>query len=215
MSKKLLVLALPVLLLAGCNKSTGQAESKAYKKVRAAVRATLTNGIMNEGTFDVLEDDFVYNYETQEIGHNITMFHFIKNGDLTWFREGDSGYQYVLDYSTRTTYRKISSSWYTIDDDPSTTAGAVQYSATVNVMANELTDKQNGKLTESGNVVFYRYKHKTLGTVTYRLEYNEERTNFESMRRTVYVTSDQTQYKEFEIKNISYTGVIPEHNPEI
>lgn len=212
MKKQLLFLALPVLLLSACNKSSAQGDSKAFKELRSAVRATLTNGIMNEGTFDVLNDDYVYDFETGEVGHTVYSFHFIKNRDLTWFKEDGVAYQYVLDYSTRTTYRKLTSSWEVIDEDPNSTPGALEYGATINVAANELTDNQRGKLTETSNTVFYKYKHKTLGTITYCLEYNEERTHLVSISRKVYTTKDKTEYKEFEIKNISYAGVIPEHN---
>ena len=214
MKKNLLVLALPMLLLAACNKNSGPNEGPvSFKKFQLMAYNTLSRGIMEQGTFTVLYTAYQLDIEGQKTDNidyeHFGSFNYIVNGQEIYYQEGGSSLEYILDLQNNSALWKVGSNWVNKDIAPTNTEGYLWYVASVGASSNQLTDKKNGKYKSNTSLINYEYKRlDTSGVFKYRCEYDLEEMKLTNINRGYY---DSSLYYEVEIKNISYTGEIPEH----
>lgn len=213
MKKTLLALALPVMLLASCNKTVDN-NVVPFKQFQRMARNTFTRGIMTVGTFNVIVNVYDVDPETGEIGEKdyerSESYFFIKNGDLIYYKTGGASSEYILDFENNTTLRKAGNSWIDQGYSPNMSDGYLCYAAQIGSSANQLTDNKNGKYNANGSFINYSYKRADgNGVFKYRCEYDLEIETFTNVRRYYYEST--THYYECEIKDITYEGVIPEH----
>lgn len=217
MKKNLLVLALPMLLLAACNKSSGPNEGPvSFKKFQRMAYRTINLGIMKEGTFTLFNRAYNVNPETNEIGEydpeNSTSYNFIVNDQTIWYKQGGESIEYILDLENRVTYWKTSS-WSVLDNSPTTSEGYLAYVGIVGVTSNQLSGKKNGKYKSNSSYIHYDFKRSDKkGVINYSSRYDLEEEKLTSIERGYYdYQVSETKYYEATIENISYEGIIPEH----
>lgn len=214
MKKTLVALALQVMLLVACNnKQPVDNNYIKYREFQQMARNTITNGIMEHGTFSVLVHAYHYNPETEEVGerddNKWESYSFIKDGHLIYYREGESSAEYILDFDNNRTLRKAGNTWSDIGENPATQFSYACYVAQINVSGNQLTGSKNGKYDSNENFINYKYKLSNgFGVVKYRCTFDKEAMLLTTINRVYH---DLSTYYDVDIINISLDGEIPEH----
>ena len=216
MKKTLLVLTLPILLLAGCNKKTVDEGPVSFKKFQRMAYRTINLGIMVEGSFRLFIRAYNVNPDTNEIGEydpeNSTSYNFIVNDQTIWYKPGGTSIEYILDLENSVTYWKTSD-WSVLDNSPTTSDGWRVYTSIIRVTGNQLNGKKNGKYKSNSSFIHYDFKRSDRkGVINYSSRYDLEEEKLTSIERGYYdYQVSETKYYEATIENITYEGVIPEH----
>lgn len=216
MKKTLLVLALPALLLTGCNKKTVDEGPISFKKFQRMAYRTINLGIMKEGTFTLFNRAYNVNPDTNQIGEydpeNSTSYNFIVNDQTIWYKQGGNSIEYILDLENSVTYWKTSG-WSVLDNSPTTSEGYLAYVGIVGVTSNQLNGKKNGKYKSNSSYIHYDFKRSDRkGVINYSAMYDLEEEKLPYIERGYFdYQVSETKYYEATIENISYEGIIPEH----
>ena len=216
MKKTLLVLALPALLLTGCNKKVVDEGPVSFKQFQHMAYRTINLGIMSEGTFTLFNRAYNVDPDTNEVGQidpeNSTVFNYIVNGRTIWYKQGGNSIEYILDLENSVTYWKTSG-WSVLDESPTTSEGWLTYAGVVGTTANQLIGKKNGKYKSSSGYINYEYKRSDRkGVIYYSAMYDLEEEKLTQIERGYFdYQTTKTIYYEATIQDISYEGVIPEH----
>ena len=213
MKKTLVALALPVMLLTACNKQPVDNNYIKYREFQQMARNTISDGIMEHGTFTVIVVAYNYNSETGQRGdrdyERSETYNFIVDGDLMYYKEGESSLEYILDLENNVTLRKNSSIWIDQHEDPVTTNGYRCFAAQIGSCSNQLVGDKHGKYNSNESLINYQFKLSSgYGYVTYHCMYDREAALLTFINRIYHDLN--TEY-DVEIRNISLDGEIPEH----
>ena len=215
MNKRLLILAIPMMLLASCNNDTPKPSGMSFKEFQALIRRNITNGIYKEGTFYVMKDYYEVDPDTGNLVKNFDRSescNYIRNGSEMYYAPNSSGQQFILNYDENKTYAKANETWYDYERSPNLMDGHRLFVESVEVAINELSNNKNGKFTDNGKLLIYVYKNKYYGEVKYRVDLADDLETIIDLRRMYY--SSESVYLDYTITITSFTGEIPVHTVE-
>ena len=217
MNKKLLTLAIPMVLLASCNNDVPKPSGMSFKEFQSLIRRNITNGIYKEGTFYIMKDYFDIDPETGNLVKNYDKSlscNYIRNLPEMYYTRGSSTQQFILNYDENKTYAKNGGSWYDYETSPNLMDGDALFNETVNRAMNELSNNKNGKFSDNGRTLIYHYKNTLVysGEVKYRVDLKEDLETIDNFRIMFY--SSESGYLDYTITITSFTGEIPVHTVE-
>lgn len=206
MKKSLIVLALPVMLLAACNKGGANPGPISYKKLQQMGLASLNNGIMVEGTFSVsFRRYIVENGEKTLDQANSYNVEFSKKDNRVYF-EDRYDYKYVLDLEQNKTYQKQGEGGYTelagIQPEQLTDYSNTYYNSIVST-ASQIQDKKTGNLYSTKSTITYESGDSK--KTNYLFFYEDEL--FASFNKSYYYSKEV--FFSYNVIIDSYTGSVP------
>ena len=214
MNKKLLTLALPMMLLASCNNNAPKPSGMSFKEFQTLFRRNITNGIYKEGTFYIMKDYFDVDPETGNLVKDFDKSincNYIRNYPEMYYTLGSSSQQFILNYDENKTYVKNGENWRDYERSPSLMEGDALFNETVGRAMNEISGKKNGKFSDNGRTLIYHYKNTLVysGEVKYRVDLDEDLDTITDLRIMYY--SSELVYLDYTITITSFTGEIPAH----